>query len=259
MGQAREALAAKATDTAEPAIIPPYVPRDKDYDIVAYEGGPSGYALPGQDSPEQKLANEKYGKSLAMAVAALDAWMRSYQYGWTYQNFLGYGQGLYWASHTPLWDGFRPCPGWQALAMRNRFASGDLMAVEEQSVPTIRWDKSVQPLVGAYALRDGKRWTVMVVSRKLDGKHDGVDFADGHTPVTLRLPFRTATKITLHKLTGDPRESNREKMLIAPQSQDVPNDSLAAGTLAINARSGGAANGLPPGSILLYVFEGVAP
>ena len=46
---------------------------------VAYEGGPSGYALPGRDSPEPKAANEKYGKSLAMAVASLDAWMRSYQ------------------------------------------------------------------------------------------------------------------------------------------------------------------------------------
>ena len=80
------------------------------YDIVAYEGGPSGYALPGRDSPEQKLVNEKYGKSLAMAVAALDAWMQSYRYGWTYQNFLGYGQGLYWNSHTPLWDGLRPVP-----------------------------------------------------------------------------------------------------------------------------------------------------
>jgi len=144
------------------------------YDIVAYEGGPSGYALPGRDSPEQKLANEKYGKSLAMAVAALDAWMRSYQYGWTYQNFLGYGQGLYWNSHTPL---------------------------------------------------------------------------------RLRLPFRSAGKITLHKLAGDPRASNRTNLVIAPQSQDIPPDALTAGTLTIGARTGGGSNGLPPGSVLLYVFE----
>ena len=64
-----------------------------------------------------------------MAVACADAWLRSYALGWTYQCFLGYGQGGYWNSHTPLWDGFRPCPGWQMLALRNRFASGDLMAV----------------------------------------------------------------------------------------------------------------------------------
>ena len=83
------------------------------YDIVAYEGGPSGYAIPGHDTHEQQAINEKYGKSQAMAIAALDSWLLSYQYGWTDQCFLGYGQGLYWNSHTTLWDGFRPCPAWQ--------------------------------------------------------------------------------------------------------------------------------------------------
>lgn len=239
MGQARTALA----ESHHP------------YDIVAYEGGPSGYALPGRDSPDQKLANEKYGKSLAMAVASLDSWMRSYQYGWTYQNFLGYGQGLYWNSHTPLWDGFRPSPGWQALVMRNRFASGDLLAVEEKSVPTIAWDKKTYPLVGAYAMRDGQRWSVFVVSRKLDGRHDGHDFGDGATPVTLHLPLKAAKKITLHKLTGDPRESNREKMVIEPQTQEIAPTSLAGGKMTIDARTGGLPGGLPPGSIFLYVFE----
>jgi hypothetical protein len=239
MGQARDALANS----------------HHDYDIVAYEGGPSGYALPGRDSPAQKLVNEKYGKSLAMGVAALDAWMRSYVYGWTYQNFLGYGQGLYWNSHTPLWDGFRPSPGWQALTLRNRHASGDLMAVEERSVPSIRWDKKAYPLVGVYAMRDGDQWSVIVVSRKLDGKHDGIEFGDGATPVTLRLPFKSAAKITLHKLTGDPRQSNREKLLISPQSQEIPTGALADGTLVIQAKTGGSENGMPAGSIFVYVIQ----
>lgn len=230
------------------------------YDIAAYEGGPSGYALPGRDSPRQKEANERYGKSLAMAVAAMDAWMRSYAYGWTQQCFLGYGQGTYWNSHTPLWDGFRPCPGWQALALRNRWASGDLMQVQERSVPTFERrggaKSDVYPLAGAYAMRDGDRWTVILVSRKLDGRHDNVDFGDGHTPVTLRLPFQTATKVSLHKLTGDPRQSNREQLVIAPQSQDLPPTTVAGGTFTVNAQAGAAAAGLPPGSIFLYVFEG---
>jgi hypothetical protein len=241
MGQARDALAKS----------------HHAYDLVAYEGGPSGYALPGQDSPEQKLVNEKYGKSLAMAVAAVDSWMRSYRYGWTYQNFLGYGQGLYWNSHTPLWDGLRPSPGWEALALRNRFASGDLMAVEEKSVPTIRWDKQIYPLVGAYALRDGDRWSIIVVSRKLDGKHDGHDFADGSTPVTLRLPFTKASKITLHKLTGDPRESNREKLVISPRTEEIPPGAVSDGKLVIDGQSGGVRGGIPPGSILFYIMDGV--
>ncbi|MFZ5830081.1 MAG: hypothetical protein ACOY3P_08335, partial [Planctomycetota bacterium] len=230
-----------------------------DYDLVAYEGGPSGYALPGSDSPEVRLANERYGKSLAMAVAVMDAWMRSYQYGWTHQNFLGYGQGTHWNSHTPLWDGFRPCPGWQALVLRNRFASGDLMRVEEKRVPTISWDQQIQPLVGAYAMRDGDRWSVIVVSRKLDGRHDGHDFGDGCTPTTFHLPFQSAAKITLHRLTGDPRQSNRQGLRIEPQSQEIPSEVLVDGTLSIDARSGGSAGGLPPGSILLYLFEETTP
>ena len=130
------------------------------------------------------------------------------------------------------------------------------MAVEEKSVPTIRWDKHVYPLVGAYALRDGDRWSVIVLSRKLDGQHDGHDYGDGQTPVTLRLPFRTAGKITVHKLTGDPRASNREKLTIQPQSEEIPAAALADGMLVINARTGGGSKGLPAGSIFLYVFEG---
>ena len=232
-----------------------------DYDITAYEGGPSGYALPGRDSPAQKEANERYGKSLAMAVAALDSWMRSYAYGWTHQCFLGYGQGSYWNSHTPLWDGFRPSPGWQALALRNCFASGDLVAVEERSVPTFERagkQKETYPLASAYAMRDGDRWSVFLVSRKLDGRHDGADFGDGSISATLRLPFQSAAKITVHRLVGDPRLTNREKLNVAPESRDVPAAALSDGTFVVNEQTGGGKGGLPAGSILLYVFEGAA-
>ncbi|MCX5683660.1 MAG: Ig domain-containing protein [Planctomycetota bacterium] len=239
MGQSRDALAKSSHE----------------YDIAAYEGGPGGYALPGRAQGDQVETNEKYGKSLAQAVGALDAWMRSYLYGWTDQGFLGYGQGNHWNSHTPFADGFRPCPAWLALAMRNRYASGDLMAVEEKSVPTLARKDKALPLVGAYAMHDGARWSIFVVSRKLDGKHDGADFGDGSTPVTLRLPVAKAAKITLHKLTGDPRLTNRDKMNIAIQDQEVPAAALAGGVLAVNEQTGGVKGGLPPGSIFLYVVE----
>ncbi|HPD15486.1 MAG TPA: Ig domain-containing protein [Planctomycetota bacterium] len=230
------------------------------YDIAAYEGGPSGYALPGRDNAAQREANENYGKSLAMAVACADAWLGSYELGWTDQCFLGYGQGNYWNSHTWFTNGFRPCPGWQLLAMRNRHASGDLVAVETRAVPALERRTgratATYPLLGAYAMRDGGRWSVFVVSRKLDGAHDGADFGDGYTPVTLRLPFAKAAKITVHKLTGDPRANNRQKLNIAPQSQEVPATALKEGVLAINAETGGGQGGMPPGSIFLYVIEG---
>jgi hypothetical protein len=242
MGQARQALAKS----------------HHEYDIAAYEGGPGGYALPGQAGPEQVETNERYGKSLAQAVGALDAWMLSYAYGWTDQCFLGYGQGNHWNSHTNFADDFRPCPAWLALTLRNRYAWGDLMGTEERSVPTVQRKKAVYPLIGAYAMRDKDRWSVFVVSRKLDGKHDGLDFGDGHTPVTLRLPFASASRITLHKLTGDPRLTNREKMSLRIESQEIPPTKLDAGgkLFMIDQETGGGKGGMPPGSVYLYVFEG---
>ncbi len=229
----------------------------KEYSIAAYESGPSGYTLPGSAGREIVEVNEQYGKSLAMGVAALDAWLGAYEQGWTYQNFLGYGQGQYWNSHTWFSNGFRPSPGWLALKLRNRFARGDLMAVETTSVPDLRFYEATYPLIGVYAMREGSRWSVFVLSRKLDGNHDGFDFGDGGTAVTLTLPFRTAETITLHRLTGDPRANNREAMDVDIETLPVPAAAVANGTFRVNAQSGGLASGMPPGSIYLYVFEGV--
>ena len=219
-GQAREALAKS----------------HHAYDIVAYEGGPSGYALPGRDSPEQKAINEKYGKSLAMAVASLDAWMRSYQYGWTYQNFLGYGQGLYWNSHTPLWDGFRPSPGWQALALRNRVAAGDLMAVEEKCPLLAGIRNSIRssgpmPCAAATAGRCSSSPANSTASMTAPTS------PTGRRPSPCGCP--SWPKIILHKLTGDPRASNQASLAIAPQTVVIPVAALSAGVFKIDAAKRG--------------------
>jgi hypothetical protein len=210
------------------------------YDIAAYEGGPGGFALPGSAPPEQVETNEKYGKSLAQAVGAFDAWMRSYLYGWTDQCYLAYSQGNHWASHQPFHLGFRPSPAWQALALRNR-AAGDLLTVEETAVPTIARGKASYPVIGAYALRDGRTWSIFVVSRRLDGP----------IPTRLKLPFATARKVTLQALTGDPRLTNREQLNFSIVSRDLPAASVAGGLLEVEPASGG----MPAGSILLYVIE----
>jgi hypothetical protein len=223
------------------------------YDCVAYEGGPSGYTFGA--SPEEAEAQEKYGKSLAMGVAALDSWLGSYEKGWTFQNYLAYSEGVWWSSHTVFSDGFRPCPGWLAMTLRNRFASGDMMVLKTRSMPSIRRGKDAYPLVKCAAMRDADRWSVFLLSRKLDAKYDGQDLGDGYTPVTLRLPLKAAGKITLHKLAGDPRAGNREKMDVEIHSQDVPVGALSDGVFSVNEQSGGGPRGLPPGSIYLYVFD----
>ncbi len=225
------------------------------YDIAAYEGGPGGYALPGSAKPDQVETNEKYGKSLAMAVGCIDGWIGSYAQGWTDQCFLGYGQGSYWNSHTPFADGFRACPAWLALTMRNRYASGDLMTVEDKSTPVIIRKNWPLPLTGAYAMRDNNKWAVFVVSRKLEGNHDNFDYGDGYTPVKLNLPFVKAGKITMYTLTGNPRLTNRDKQNISIQTLVIPATTLDKGIFAIDAKTGGKETGMPAGSIYLYVFE----
>ncbi len=215
------------------------------YDLTAYEGGPGGYALPGQAPREQVEVNERYGKSLAQAVGTLDAWLGSYAQGWTDQCFLAYGQGTHWNSHGILADGFRPSAAWLALTLRNRQAVGDLMSVQEVSVPSADRKGQTIPLVGAYAFRQGDRWTVFLLSRKLDG----AAFGDGVTPVTLRLPFQTAAKVTLHALAGNPRETNLRSDAIKLTERELPANSVQGGTLQL-------AGGLPPGCVYGLVFEG---
>ena len=62
-------------------------------------------------------------------------------------------------------------------------------------------------------------------------------------------------KITLHKLAGDPRASNREKMSVEIQSQEVPGAAFTDGTFPVNSQTGGGPRGMPPGSVYVYVFE----
>ena len=81
-----------------------------DYALISYEGGPSGY----DHRDLNNKTSELYGKSAAMAVAALDAWLHSSAMGYKHQCYLGYGSGYGWSSHTmPEAGGFRATPaGW---------------------------------------------------------------------------------------------------------------------------------------------------
>ena len=230
----------------------------RSYTLVAYEGGPGGYYLPGSGhTAEEVEITEKYGKSLGMATAALDAWLLAAKLGWTEQLFLAMGQGEYWSSHTSMMRGYRPHASWLALTLRNRAASGDMVAAEVKSGPAMVWDKQTLPLVGSYAFRNGRSWSVFVLSRKVPGSHDGIDFGSGTTPVTIKLPFAAAETIELFKLAGDPKNNNRDAMNVTLQQQTISPAAFnsAKGVLTVNAESGGAAAGLPAGSIFCYVIK----
>jgi hypothetical protein len=228
------------------------------YALTAYEGGPSGYWT-NDDNPE---IDELYGKSVAMGAAALDAWLFSSQNGYGYQCYLGFSAGKWWSSHTlPEAGGFRPHPGWLALKLRNRYAQGtEMVATVHNSQPTLDNEGAQLPLISSYALRDDNSYSVFLISRKLNGDHDGVAFGAGMTPVTLHLPFDQVAGITRYRLESpdgssvDPRSNNRERLNVVIGSQTI-DPALFAPTFVVNADTGGEEGGIPPGSINLLVFD----
>jgi hypothetical protein len=232
--------------------------RGINYDLIAYEGGPSGY-WQNKDKPE---VDELYGKSVAMGLAALDAWLYSSYVGFKHQSYLGFSSGKWWSSHTlPEAGGFRPHVGWLCLQLRNRFARGDHMnEIFFSSLPTYQRNDKQVPLLAAYALTGDRVCSLFLLNRKMHGKHAGVDFGAGITPVQVTLPFRTVRKLTLHKIArtdgspADPRDNNLESRKVSIVSQELPT-SVFAQDFVVNDRTGALPEGLPPGGIYLYVFE----
>ncbi len=213
------------------------------FDIQGYEGGPSGYSLPGQDaSPEAHEFSERYGKSIAMAVASLDAWLAAHEYGFVDQAYLGFSPGDYWSSHTGMNNGYRPHAGWLAQTLRNRQVAGRMIRAAVTEAPVIAWDESEYPLVASYAFRDRHRLHVFLLSRKLGGAHDGLDWGDGSTPVTLVLPANPTGPASLYHISGDPRDTNRDALDVQIQQTTT---NLSRETVVT----------LPEGSIFLYVVD----
>ncbi|MBN1804983.1 MAG: hypothetical protein JW837_07010 [Sedimentisphaerales bacterium] len=218
-----------------------------EYDVIAYEGGPSGY-WQNKDNP---IIDEYYGKSAAMGLSALDAWLYSGRMGFKYQCYLGFASGKWWTSHTmPEAGGFRPHPGWLALQMRNRYVRGDRMVeVEINGGPSIHRKSQSIPALAAYAFQDDGSYSVFLLNRSL---HESVE-------ATLRLPKAPIRNITLHKLTrpdgspAKPQDNNLEKLQVKITSVNLtaPKEPL----LTINEKTGATAKGLPPGAIYLYVIE----
>jgi len=231
------------------------------YELSAYEGGPSGY-WQNKDNP---LVDELYGKSLAMGLAALDAWMHSSLRGFDHQCYLGFSSGKWWSSHTlPEAGGFRPHAGWLALKLRNRHVVGDqMLEVRVDQTPTYERQGKEIPLVTAYAFRGDRAWSVLVLNRKLDGRHDDTNFGDGTTPVRIYLPFDRPGKITLYTLAhpdgtpADPRDNNLESRKLAIVTKNI-DPARFSNPFIINQQTGALPGGLPPAGVFLYVFEGTS-
>ena len=234
-------------------------------ELGTYEAGP-GYALSGLNkqahmSPAEVLAQEHTMKSLAGGTATLDTFLTYAREGFTLQNFFTFFHGrTHWVSHTAWFNGARPHPCWLALSLFNREGRGEMLEVQTLGAPTVdlpafkrRKALNDVPLTACYVTRQGTRYNLFLLSRRLDQPGQGGD--DGFTPVTVELPFSKAGKVTCYRMTGNPRLTNIESEQV--KIETVP---LAAGFagphFTLNAATGADDRGLPPGTTYLYVFEG---
>jgi hypothetical protein len=192
---------------------------------LVYEAGP-GYTLPGPGKFD--IEEQKQGKSLAHAINALDIFMMNLRNGFGDQSFFLFKNGHYWASHNRAWGEHI---AWKALGMRNAYLKGDLITAETVEMVTIdvpetqadvvnqsnSADRKVKsfpplpdlPLIDCYAFKDGKHYSYMFISRRLDDD----------TPVVLNLPYKPQSNYILHTLAGDsPALHNIDKEVVTVET-----------------------------------------
>ena len=208
-----------------------------EYDLVTYEFRP-GYPLPTGDTPVQHEM-ETFGNSLAGGVGTLDTMLGLQRMGVHSGNFFHFFGGTSYASHGDPGFGFHPTPAFISVQMANQFALDSRVPVAQHSNPTrIMPGENEYPdqevdLVDVHAYQRNGGYTVIVLSRELANS----------IPVTLRLPFDTASSVSLHALAGDPRANNTNALNVAVQTMTVPLQG------AVHQFT------MPPGSIHVYEFH----
>jgi hypothetical protein len=224
--------------------------RGKPVQIAVYEAGP-GYTLPGPGKFD--LAEQREGKSLAQAVNSLDSFMLNLANGFGDQAFFVFRNGHYWSSHNRRWGEHI---AWKALGLRNSQLRGDLITATPVQLVTIDLpeaqadivnqsnsaDRRVRkfpamqdvPLVACYPFKEGKRYSVMLYSRRIDGP----------TKVTLELPYDPQPSMRVYGLSDDdPSAHNIDREVVTVQEETRAD---AARTLSVV---------LPPASVLVLVSE----
>ncbi len=228
----------------------------KDIQLGTYEAGP-GYSF---GNAQENRAQELVGKSKASGTATLDNFLMMTRYGYDLQNFFTYSEGSRWSSHAPRQWGGQAYPNWLMISLFNQEATGDMLDTRVRNVSTIDMpgkgrtrDTRKAPLADVYAMRDGDRVSIFCLSREFPGIPEG---NDGYTPLRVKLPFTSAEKITLYRMTGDLTDNNIHDKNVSIESVTIGENVGNLDYLTINQASGGDARGLPPGETFLYVFEG---
>lgn len=198
--------------------------------LCIYEGGP-GYPIPGPGKTHTQ-EGEIMGKSIAMGVLTLDAFMRQQEDGYFAMCYYLFKTGINWASHKDMND-MIPYPSWTSLLMRNKYCSGDLMKVDTVEVKTMdfeqdvvekmNWNntKKVKRVIEAtqnvpwsvcYCYKDGNRYSYIVYNLSYDEPRK----------VKIDLPYEPKAEATKYILTHeDPRAHNRYEKQVEMTEEKV--------------------------------------
>ena len=224
--------------------------------LGTYEGGP-GYALNGLNghkvTPEEDQAQERVMKSQASGVATLDSWLFLARNGFDLQNYFTFGEGPRWKSHSRWHTGGHAFPAWKLLGLWSREGRGEMLDVRTEAAPTralkatgLRLDLPEAPQTAVYAAKDGDRLTVYLISRRLKGCG----------PFRVDLPIKGAASVTLHRMAGDPTDHNVYADDVKLERVELPVPANPA-QLNVGPETGGKRCGMPPGSALVYIYDGV--
>lgn len=233
--------------------------REMGVDVMlgTYEAGP-GYNLNGLNgvmfTPEQVESESLVLKSQAGGVATLETFLYRARLGWALQNFFTFDRNrYYWVSHARAIGGGYAYPPWSALTMYNKHAVGSFLLVNRVSSPISDFEGFDDvPLVVVYATKstDGSRYSVFVISRKLD--YYPFEKDAGMSNVSLALPFRSAASIKLVKMdsaTGPTTTTlDSNAVVVEEEILDSSDPLLLSPVFQIT---------MPPGAAYLYVFSGV--
>jgi len=230
-----------------------------DAGLGTYEAGP-GYALNGLNNvrvtPEQADEQEAVMKSKLAGTATLDSFLARAYLDFDTQNFFTFSEGQTWSSHAKWYRGGQPYPSYRWLEAFNHLATGDMLEVITESVPTVDTAKFRRrqaidgaPLAAVYATAQGDRIALFCISRKVPGYP--AEAGDGYTPFGVRLPFDQVEKITLYKMTGSPTDHNIDAENVKLVSENIPVSSFKQEFAILPAQGG-----VPPAEAFLYIFEG---
>ncbi|MEO0963744.1 MAG: hypothetical protein AAFY08_01375 [Planctomycetota bacterium] len=264
LSQVNQTAIPRAVQLSEIVLEARQAGRDIDYGV--YEAGP-GYALNGLNnarvSKEQARQQENVMKSKLAGTATIDTFLARGSFGFGVDNFFTFDAGDLWKSHAKHHRGGQPHASFLPLELFNNEATGQMLAVETLSVPTIdtvaarrRQAVTEAPLAAVYATRDGDRVAVYCISRRFAGFPDPAD--DGFTEFEVQLPFSEAASVTLYRLTGEPTETNIfEENVTVEQISIDPSTLGTDGRFRVDDSTGADPRGLPASETYLYVFEGV--